>query len=49
MTPSSQLLLHWPATKYKVSQTLGGGGDPPPGGFRWNETKIITKTTLETN
>ena len=33
MTPSSQLLLHWPATRYKGSQILGGGGDPPQGAF----------------
>ena len=34
ITTSSKLLLRWPATRYKVSQIPGGGGDPPPGGFR---------------
>ena len=27
-----QPLLHWPTTRCKGSQILGGGGDPPPGG-----------------
>ena len=44
MTPSSQLLLHWAATRYKGSQILGGGGDPPPGGFRWNQCTMGHKT-----
>ena len=30
---ASQVLLPWPATKGKESQTLGGGGDPPQGAF----------------
>ena len=38
---ASQLLLPCSATKGKESQTLGGGGDPPPGGFRWNHSRDL--------
>ena len=44
---ASQLLLPCSATKGKESQTLGGGGDPPPGGFRWNKSKIEVPKNMQ--
>ena len=43
---ASQLLLPCSATKGKESQTLGGGGDPPPRGLSMESPHFSLKFVL---